>query len=41
MSTEARIVSMVCIPVDRITGLPFRAMWRISGRLSASPEPIL
>ena len=31
---------MVCIPVDRITGFPFRAMWRISGRLSASPEPI-
>ena len=37
----ARIVSMVCMPVDRITGLPFFAMWRMSGRLSASPLPIL
>jgi hypothetical protein len=38
---EARIVSIVCMPVDRMTGFPFRAMWRMSGRLSASPEPIL
>ena len=28
-------------PVDMITGLPFFATWRMSGRLSASPEPIL
>ena len=41
ISTDAFIVSIVCIPVDIITGWPIRAIWRINGRLSASPEPIL
>jgi hypothetical protein len=39
--TLGAIVSIVCMPVDMMTGRPLAAMWRISGRLSASPEPIL
>ena len=40
-ATLGRRLSIVCMPVLMITGLPKRAMWRISGTWLHSPEPIL
>src|SRR5262249_54173796 len=41
VSTERRIDGRSFIPVDRIIGLPNRAMWSSNGTLLHSPEPIL
>ena len=38
---SVRGLPISCIPVDMMTGFPLAAMWRMNGRWSASPEPIL